>query len=157
MNSMSFDVPSVVECMKRPLAKFIIFSAKDCGYSGSAEDLIVNWVHPKTIQLGGKHVSPFADEYWKAAITKVETLEAMNAWEVVDHTEDMNVLWSTWSFKLKRFSDGLLKKLKDWFCVRGDQQILGIDFFEISALVIQQNDSFDSYSGSFTTIEIETR
>ena len=38
---------------------------------------------------------PFADEYWKAAITEVETLKAMNALEVVDHTEDMNVLQST--------------------------------------------------------------
>ena len=38
---------------------------------------------------------PLADEYWKAAITKVETLEATNAWEVVDCTEYMNSLQST--------------------------------------------------------------
>ena len=40
------DVPSVEELMKRPLAKFITFFANDYGYSGSAKDLIVNWVHP---------------------------------------------------------------------------------------------------------------
>ena len=34
---------------------------------------------------------PFTDEYWKAAITEVETLEAMNVWDVVDHINNMNV------------------------------------------------------------------
>ena len=47
---------------------------------------------------------PLADEYWNAAIIKVETLEAKIAWEVVDHTEDINVLQITWAFKLKELS-----------------------------------------------------
>ena len=45
MNSMSFDVPSVEELMKSPLAKFITFFANDFSYIGSAKDLIKNWVH----------------------------------------------------------------------------------------------------------------
>ena len=62
---------------------------------------------------------PFADEYCKAAITEIETLEAINTLEIVDRTQDMNVLKSTCVFKLKRFPDGF----KAQFCVRGDQQI----------------------------------
>ena len=54
----------------------------------------------------------FADEYWRATITEVETLEAMNAWKVFDHTEDMNVLQSIWAFKLEHFFDGLIKSSK---------------------------------------------
>ena len=34
------------------------------------------------------------DEYQKATITEVETLETMNAWEAVDHDGDMNALQS---------------------------------------------------------------
>ena len=61
----------------------------------------------------------------------------MNAWKVVDHTKDKNVLWSTWAFKLKHFIDGLIKKFKAWFCARGDYQIQGIDFFETYPPVVQ--------------------
>ena len=93
--------------MKCIMAKFITFSANDCGYSGSTKDLIVSWVYPLFLKAktaaSKEHNptwwetmhSPFANKYWKAVITKVDTLEAMNAWEVVDHTEDMNVLQST--------------------------------------------------------------
>ena len=34
----------------------------------------------------------FADEYWKAAATEVESLEAMDTWKVLDQLEDMDVL-----------------------------------------------------------------
>ena len=49
----------------------------------------------------------------------------------------MNVIDSTWAFKLKRYHDGLIKKFKARFCARGDQQIKGIDFFETYAPVVQ--------------------
>ena len=45
--------------------------------------------------------SPFADEYWKAAVKEIETLEKMGVWDVVDHPEGVNVIDSTWAFKLK--------------------------------------------------------
>ena len=135
--------------MKSSLAKFITFSANDCHYSGSTKYLIVNWVHPlflKAKEAASKEdnpircqamYGPFANEYWKAAVTDVETLEAMNAYIVVDCNEDMNVLQSTWAFKLKFLCDGLLKKSKAWFCARGDQQIEGIDFGETYAPVVK--------------------
>ena len=80
---------------------------------------------------------PFVDEYWKVANSEVETFEATNAWEVVDHTKDMNVLQSTQAVKLKLSPDGLSKKFKAWFCARGDQQIQGNDFVKTYAPVIQ--------------------
>jgi len=77
--------------------------------------------------------SPFADKYWKAAVKEIETLEKMGVWDVVDHPEGANVVDSTWAFKFKRYPDGLIKKFKAGFCVRGDQQVHGIDFFETYA------------------------
>lgn len=50
---------------------------------------------------------PFAEEYWEAACLEVLTLKDMDAWEVVEQTDDMNVLPSTWAFKAKQFPDGL--------------------------------------------------
>ena len=81
---------------------------------------------------------PFADKYWKANITEVENLEAMNAQELVNHTKDMSVLQSTQAFKLKHLSDGLIKKFKAQFCVMGDQQVEGNYFLETDAPVVQQ-------------------
>ena len=78
---------------------------------------------------------PFADEYWKAACTEVETLEKMKAWDIVGREVSMNVLSSTWAFKCRRYPDGLIKKFKSGFCARGDQQIKGVDYFETYAPV----------------------
>ncbi len=44
---------------------------------------------------------PFSNEYWKAVITEIETLEGMVTWDVIDRTDDMNFIDSTWAFKLK--------------------------------------------------------
>ena len=70
-------------------------------------------------------------------LSEIETLEATNAWEVVNCTEDMNVLQSTRAFKLKHFLDGLIKKFTVPFCARRDQQIEGTDFFESYAPILQ--------------------
>ena len=80
---------------------------------------------------------PFKAEYWEAAVKEIETLEAMDAWEVVDRSEAGNVIDSVWAFKLKRFPDGMVKKFKARFCARGDQQLEGVDFFETYAPVVQ--------------------
>jgi hypothetical protein len=42
-----------------------------------------------------------------------------------------------WAFKLKRYPDGLAKKFKARFCIRGDQQVEGRDYFETWAPVVQ--------------------
>ena len=60
-----------------------------------------------------------------------------NAWGIIPRTEDMHVLAFTWVFKCKRFPNGLVRKLKARFCVRGDLHIKRVDFFETYAPVIQ--------------------
>eukprot|EP00804_Cyclotella_cryptica_P015875 CCRYP_006378-RA/>CCRYP_006378-RA protein AED:0.13 eAED:-0.06 QI:0/-1/0/1/-1/0/1/0/145 len=61
----------------------------------------------------------------------------MGVWEVVEHPEGASGIDSTWAFRIKCFPDGLVKKFKAHFCVRGDQQVHGIDFFETYAPVVQ--------------------
>ena len=80
---------------------------------------------------------PFKEEYWKADIKEIETLVSIDVWEVVDRTDEINVIDSIWAFKLKRFPDGMVKKFKAWFCARGDQQLEEIDYFETYAPVVQ--------------------
>jgi hypothetical protein len=43
----------------------------------------------------------------------------------------MNVLPSTWAFKIKWFTDGSLKKFKAQFCACGDRQKEGINFLKL--------------------------
>ena len=140
---------TVESLMNSSLAPFIELAANDCGYRGSLKDLICNWIHPlflKAKSAASKEDNPswwqamkgpFAEEFWKAAVVELETLEGMGAWEIVDQTDGMHVIDSTWAFKLKRYPDGLIKKFKARFCARGDQQIEGIDFFETYAPVVQ--------------------
>ena len=71
---------------------------------------------------------PLKEGYMEAARTEIETLQEMEAWDLVDREDWMNVLPSTWAFKCKRRPDGLVQKLKARFCVRGDRQIDGVDF-----------------------------
>ena len=65
------------------------------------------------------------------------TLQKIQTWEMVKREPWMNVIQSTWAFKIKRFPDGLVRKLKARLCVRGDQQIEGVDFFDTFAPVVQ--------------------
>ena len=143
------QVPSVETLMASPLSNFIHFAANDCGYSGTRLELIANWIHPLFLKAKSEASSednpnwrqamngPFREEYWEAACKEVETLESMDAWEVVDRTPEMNVIDSIWAFRLKRFPDGMIKKFKARFCARGDQQLAGVDFFETYAPVVQ--------------------
>ena len=52
---------------------------------------------------------PFADEYWQAVCTELETLEGMGDWYVFDCEDDMNVIRSTWGLSL---SDTLMESSK---------------------------------------------
>ena len=80
---------------------------------------------------------PFKEEYWEATCKEIETLQSMESWELVDMEDGMNVIQSIWAFKLKHFSDSLIKQFKARFCARGDQQPEGIYFFEAYAPVVQ--------------------
>ncbi len=39
-------IPTVADLLASPLAKYITLAANDCGYSGTAQELIVTYVHP---------------------------------------------------------------------------------------------------------------
>jgi hypothetical protein len=39
-------IPTVADPLASPLARFITLAANDCGYSGTAKELIVSYVHP---------------------------------------------------------------------------------------------------------------
>jgi hypothetical protein len=151
MLTMTDGIPTVADLMDSPLAKYITLAANDCGYSGTAEELIVSYVHPlflKAHLAASKEDNPnwkqatrgkFADEYWKAMELEIATLEAINAWEVLEYDSEtmQNFIPSTWAFKCKQLPDGLIKKFKARFCARGDMQLEGIDFFETYAPVVQ--------------------
>ena len=109
LNAMNFENNydkasfSVNELLKSSPDPFIQLAAHDCGYAGSTKELICNWVHPlflKAEAAASKDDNPtwwqamkgpFSDEYWKSAVTEIEPLEGMGAWDVVDQTDDMRV------------------------------------------------------------------
>jgi hypothetical protein len=39
-------IPTVANLLASPLAKHITLAVNDCGYSGTAKELIVSYVHP---------------------------------------------------------------------------------------------------------------
>ena len=98
LNSMHLDdsIPTITELLDSPISKFITIAANYCGYEGTTQDLIVNYVHPLFLEAKAdvsQEDNPnwrqamngqFADEYWEAAVTEIETLESMHAWEVVE-------------------------------------------------------------------------
>ena len=61
----------------------------------------------------------------------------MEVWGVFERDDDMNVIESTWKFKIKLFADGLMKIFKAWFCARCDQQLEGDNLFETYAPIMQ--------------------
>ncbi len=80
---------------------------------------------------------PFQAQWWKAMYDKLVIIMIdFDCWDYVPRTPDMNVLPSTWAFKVKRYPDGQVKKFKALFCARGDRQKEGIDYFETLALVV---------------------
>jgi hypothetical protein len=81
---------------------------------------------------------PFQAEYWEAMRTELNTISHdFKCWLLVPRTPEMNVLPSTWAFKIKRFPDGSVKKFKARFCACGDKQLEGVDYFETWAPVVQ--------------------
>ena len=77
--------------MDSPISNYITLAENDCGYSGTAEELIVNYVHPlflKAKAAASSEDNPnwrqvmngqFSDEYWDAAVSEIETLKSMKA------------------------------------------------------------------------------
>ncbi len=81
---------------------------------------------------------PLQAEFWQAMRVELNALVSeCRCWDLVPQLPHMNVLPSTWAFKIKWFPDGSVKKFKAQFCARSDRQKEGIDFFETWAPVVQ--------------------
>jgi hypothetical protein len=79
------------------------------------------------------------DEYLQAMAAEIQQLEDHQTWTLVNTLslpKGTNVLPGTWALKAKRFPDGRMRKFKARFCVRGDKQVEGIDYFESYAPVV---------------------
>jgi hypothetical protein len=130
--SIEDSLPSISDLINSPLSKYITLAANDCGYDGTAEELIVSYVHPlflrahsaasKLDNLGWQEAIPgkFANDYWKAMELEIFTLESIEAWQVVDKEDEINVIKSNWAFTCKRYPDGLIKEFKARFCACRD-------------------------------------
>jgi hypothetical protein len=83
---------------------------------------------------------PDAEGFYKAMEQEMEQLESLTPWDIVSRKEaderGIKVLPSTWAFKRKRYPNGSVRKLKARFCIRGDRQEEGIDYFETYAPVV---------------------
>ncbi len=66
MLSMTGGIPTVAELMDSPLAKYITLAANVCGYSGTAEELIVTYVHPLFLNVHSA-ASKLDNPSWKKA------------------------------------------------------------------------------------------
>ena len=66
----------------------------------------------------------------------LKILRDLGSFKIIARPRGANILMSTWEFKKKRYPDGALKKFKARFCVRGDQQIDGLDVFDTFAPVV---------------------
>jgi hypothetical protein len=120
--SIEDNLPSISDLINSPLSKYITLAENDCGYDGTAKELIVSYVHPLFLpahSAASKLDNPgwqkatrdkFAINYWKAMELEIFTLESIEAWQVVDRDNGMKVITSTWAFKCKRYPDGLIKK-----------------------------------------------
>ena len=69
-------------------------------------------------------------------VKELKYLRDLGSFKIISRPRGVNILQSIWDFKKKRYLDGSLKKYKAIFCVRGDQQIEGVDVFETYASVV---------------------
>ena len=94
-----------------------------------------------TAAVTGDH----AVEYIAAMKKEIRQLIKQKTWTAMyrrdvpstDSGERRPILKGTWVFKLKRYPDGTPMKFKARYCVRGDLQREGIDYFETYAPVVQ--------------------
>ena len=69
-------------------------------------------------------------------VKELKILRDLGPFKMMSRPRGANILDSTWDFRKKRYPDRLLKKLKARLCVRGDQQVDGVDVIETFAPVV---------------------
>ena len=66
MMSTTDGIPTVADLMDSPLADYITLAANECGYGGTAEELIVSYVHPLFLKAHSA-ASKLDNPSWKEA------------------------------------------------------------------------------------------
>jgi hypothetical protein len=79
----------------------------------------------------------FVEKYTDAMKSEIASLIQQKTWTPIPRAEASRVIKTTWVFKLKCLPDGTPLKFKARFCVRGDLQKEGEDYFETYAPVVQ--------------------
>jgi hypothetical protein len=64
------------------------------------------------------------------------TLEEKDCWDVVDRPLDRPVNSGAWVFRIKRFPDGSLRKLKARLCATGYERTEGVEYTDTFAPVV---------------------
>ncbi len=88
------EVPTADVLLFSDLAWFVHFAATNCGFNGSVESLVVNWLCHLMLaeksrgndldnlnwlqEMNGS----WEEEYWEAACIEVETLENLDNWKL---------------------------------------------------------------------------
>ena len=108
---------------------------------------LVNYLHPALLSIlpiesdtpsfTEAMNGPNAAGFFKAMEIEIQTLLDMETFDIIDKLPWMKVVSSTWAFKVKRYPDGSIRKLKARLCARGYEQVEGIDYFETFAPVVQ--------------------
>ena len=104
-----------------------------------ASDLASNHKTPK--HYGEIRKSPDKVKWLEAIKLELDSLMKMGCYvevNVSDLPPNTNILSCTWVFKVKKNGDGTVERFKARICVRGDQQIYGIDFVEVFSPVANQ-------------------
>ena len=119
-------------------------------HSLKSEEGIYEYWHPYsfTAQLGVKDESNLAYNdilrgssseraLWQDDMVKeLKYLGKIGYFKMIKRPGGANILYSTWAFRRKRYPEGSLKKYKAKFCMRGDQQVDGVDVFDAYAPVV---------------------
>ena len=78
---------------------------------------------PDTLTWDKAMVSPYKEDFLEAAYTEIEELTAKGTWyEDLRSNATTKIVPSTWVFRIKRTSDGSIRKFKGHICLRGDLQ-----------------------------------
>ena len=82
---MEWEVSTPEALLHSDISHFVHFAARNCGFDGTVESLVVNWLHPIMLQAKSKSNQadnpnwiqamngPVTEEYWEAACIEFET------------------------------------------------------------------------------------
>jgi hypothetical protein len=79
---------------------------------------------------------PLANGFRMACELEYTTLEEKDCWDGVDRPLDRPVNSGTWVFRIKRFPDGSLRKLKARLCATGYERTEGVEYTDTFAPVV---------------------